>query len=82
MVVDFEAELTYPQERELLTKFGTLNANVQSATFAGIRIARVARRVACLGNSGPAILAAKWLLPLNANQLQRGQPNTVIGNPS
>ena len=29
MVVDFEAELTYPQERELLTKFGTLNAKVE-----------------------------------------------------
>lgn len=29
MVVDFEAEVTYPQERELLTKFGTLNAKVE-----------------------------------------------------
>lgn len=29
MIVDFEAEITYPQERELLTKFGTLNAKVE-----------------------------------------------------
>jgi hypothetical protein len=29
MVVDFEAEVTYPQQRELLTKFGTLNAKVE-----------------------------------------------------
>ena len=28
-VVDFEAEVTYPQERELLTKFGALNAKVK-----------------------------------------------------
>jgi len=29
MVVDFEAEVSYPQERELLTKFGTLHAKVE-----------------------------------------------------
>ena len=29
MVVDFEAEVTFPQERELLTKFGALNAKVE-----------------------------------------------------
>jgi putative Mg2+ transporter-C (MgtC) family protein len=29
MVVDFEGEVSYPQERELLTKFGTLNAKVE-----------------------------------------------------
>jgi uncharacterized membrane protein YhiD involved in acid resistance len=29
MLVDFEAEVTYPQEREPLTKFGTLNAKVE-----------------------------------------------------
>jgi uncharacterized membrane protein YhiD involved in acid resistance len=29
MIVDFEAEVTYPQERELITKFGTLNAKVE-----------------------------------------------------
>ena len=29
MVVDFEAEVSYPQERALLTKFGTLNAKVE-----------------------------------------------------
>ncbi|MGA7915520.1 MAG: MgtC/SapB family protein [Candidatus Acidiferrales bacterium] len=29
LVVDFDAEITYPQERELLTKFGALNAKVE-----------------------------------------------------
>ena len=29
MIVDFEAEVTYPQERELLTKFVTLNAKIE-----------------------------------------------------
>jgi hypothetical protein len=28
-VVDFEAEVTFPQERELLTKFAALNAKVE-----------------------------------------------------
>jgi putative Mg2+ transporter-C (MgtC) family protein len=30
LVVDFEAEVTYPQERELFTKFGALNARVEA----------------------------------------------------
>lgn len=30
LVVDFEAEVTYPQERELFTKFGALNAKVEA----------------------------------------------------
>jgi uncharacterized membrane protein YhiD involved in acid resistance len=29
MIVDFEAEVTYPQERELLVRFATLNAKVE-----------------------------------------------------
>ena len=29
LVVDFEAEVTHPQERELFTKFGALNAKVE-----------------------------------------------------
>jgi len=30
LVLDFEAEVTYPQERELFTKFGELNAKVEA----------------------------------------------------
>jgi putative Mg2+ transporter-C (MgtC) family protein len=30
LIVDFEAEVTYHQERELLTKFGALNAKVEA----------------------------------------------------
>jgi putative Mg2+ transporter-C (MgtC) family protein len=29
LIIDFEAEITYPQERDLLTKFGALNAKVE-----------------------------------------------------
>jgi hypothetical protein len=51
MIVDFEAEVTYSQERELLTKFVKLNAKVGVHRSHVRRMAFVVRRAGHLMSS-------------------------------